>query len=1112
MNKERQRYYLIFMSQIMPIIYDSDANPQVVYPLLEQNLDKLTDEFAQVLQDWAVENLPRTASREAKYQAWSLHNLANLLMDFPRGNRASNIEIVIAGCESALLVYTKITSPTNWAAVQLSLGRAYRSRIRGNLSENVERAIAIYHKALEVYTKQAFPNEWGNVQNNLAVAYANKFSIEKEQAISQQKKALVDDILSKRTSQAIVARVTGLFNKDLAENLKCAIACFENVLEVHTLNTFPTGWAMVQYNLGRAYDDLRQVGQNYEHRAENCEKAIECYEKALEVYTPEANSIWWGNCHYNLGIAYNERTQGDPAENQEKAINHYQDALRVRTYDDYPQDWAVTQMNLGNAYLDNIFGERKENIEMAIKCYQEALKVYNPETLPEDWARLKNNLGLAYRNRTSGDKEENLQLAIACFEEALTVRTSSNMPELWAMTQNNLAATYLETENIQQAIALCQEVLDSGIRENYPQESAMSQYQLGVFYKKQQRITEAIQLFQSALEIFTPAAFPKLCRGVGSALGDTAFNTKQWSTAIDGYSRAIEALENTRGWATKESRRVEILRSDIPLYQRIVQAYINNGQLEKAFEYAERSRGKRLVDLMATNLYQDGNIPLDIKKLNDQYEAKQWEIDNIYNQNRKQMEIGSNSSTQAAIATNNPEDIERLETEKQQIWEQLRKSDFVLAAQKQVSIPNFKEMKQLVDNSKTALLSFYTTSDNTYIFILRENGIQLHICTGEGIENLQAWIVENWLSVYENDNSIWENNISDFLKELAQRLQLTKVINEHLQGIEEIILVPHIYLHLMPFAALPIAENEYLGDKFLIRYTPSCQVLDFCKKRPSIETAVKYGTVEDATDDLPCASFECEEIARLYDIPEQLRLKGSSQATKENYRQLVKQEKVQVLHSSHHASSNLEQPLESILLLANGEKLTLGELLTPAWRVPDLLEVFLSCCETNLGNPDITDDILTIGFGFLCAGARNVVSTLWSVEELATAIFCIIYYQRRKQGMSRPLALQKAQQELRNLTGKNFELRYKESLTKMLGEKLPQAKDNLKKAENKLNDYPENSPECLAWEQEWAKRYDIVKKIENAKNRLTPLCSEEYPFSHLIYWAGFTCSGLRVMG
>ncbi|XZO00471.1 MAG: CHAT domain-containing protein [Microcoleus sp.] len=72
--------------------------------------------------------------------------------------------------------------------------------------------------------------------------------------------------------------------------------------------------------------------------------------------------------------------------------------------------------------------------------------------------------------------------------------------------------------------------------------------------------------------------------------------------------------------------------------------------------------------------------------------------------------------------------------------------------------------------------------------------------------------------------------------------------------------------------------------------------------------------------------------------------------------------------------------------------------------------MFLSCCERNLGNPDITDDILTIGFGFLCAGARSVVSTLWSVDELATAIFCILYYQYRKQGISRPVALQKAQQ------------------------------------------------------------------------------------------------------
>jgi len=44
------------------------------------------------------------------------------------------------------------------------------------------------------------------------------------------------------------------------------------------------------------------------------------------------------------------------------------------------------------------------------------------------------------------------------------------------------------------------------------------------------------------------------------------------------------------------------------------------------------------------------------------------------------------------------------------------------------------------------------------------------------------------------------------------------------------------------------------------------------------------------------------------------------------------------------------------------------------------------------------------------------VSTLWAVDDLAAALFCILYYQE-KQDNSRSQALRKAQFKLRNLTG-----------------------------------------------------------------------------------------------
>ena len=286
------------------------------------------------------------------------------------------------------------------------------------------------------------------------------------------------------------------------------------------------------------------------------------------------------------------------------------------------------------------------------------------------------------------------------------------------------------------------------------------------------------------------------------------------------------------------------------------------------------------------------------------------------------------------------------------------------------------------------------------------------------------------------------------LAELSQRLQLQQLIDKHLQDIEELIIVPHLYLHQIPFAALPISpkvasnpettapvlqtagktrnyrdwntdtsdttpttpinidNNEYLSDRFRIRVVPSCQILDFCHQREAVKTKT-VGIVENATGDLHFTPEECRQLAELYNVPPERHLK-EKQATIANYLKLAQQ--VNILHSSHHASSDISNALESGLRLSDGT-LDLANLYIQSF--PQLSEVFLSCCETNFTLSEITDDVLTLAGGFLTAGARSVVSTLWSVQDDSTAEFCELYYQFRNQRETSPEALRKAQFELR---------------------------------------------------------------------------------------------------
>ncbi|MEG5162553.1 tetratricopeptide repeat protein [Microcoleus sp. AT3-A2] len=1098
--------YLSFLMEVLQATSDSDGNPQVVYPILQQKFDKLDLNFARILQAWATSTFTEFTSEEAAYLAGVIVNLGNLINQFPLGRRAWNLEIGIVCYTAALKVDTREDYPENWAGTQNNLGNSYTQRIEGVRAANIEEAIACFREALEVYTREDYPEQWATIQNNLGNAYND--------------------------------RIEGV----RAANIEEAIACFREASEVYTREDYPEQWAMTQNNLGTAYSD-RMEGV----RAANIEEAIACYREASEVYTREDYPENWAATQNNLGTAYSGRIERVRAANIEEAIACYREALKVYTRKDYPENWAMTQNNLGTAYRNRIEGVRAANIEEAIACYREALKVRTPDNYPEDWAATQNNLGAAYSYRREGVRVANIEEAIACYREALKVYTRKDYPENWARTQNNLGGAYsyriegVMDANIEEAIDCYREALKVYTRKDYPENWAMTQNNLGTAYRNRiegvraANIEEAIACLRLALEISTPTAFPLDCLQSGRNLGNTAFTAGFWDIALEGFEKAIQAVEKSRSWATSDDIRQQILAESIGVYEKAIQACVNSNQLEKAIEYCDRTRAQRLVDLMHSNdLYASGEIPPAVQKYLQEFEVKQREIDAEVEQLRKPSEgnkelagVGSQSRSRADLSAYT-EKIQELEGEKQQIWENIRSLDPVLAGQVQVDPMQFAAMQKLIDNSQTAILCFYTTTDDTHVFVIyKDKAPQIHTCQGEGWENFQNWISESWLSPYLHDRKIWQQGMGEFLSQLSQRLKVDELIGNCLEGIEELIVISHLFLHQIPLAALPIEPPQpragtgarplrrvFLGDKFLIRYVPSCRILEYCNQRPTIESP-KYGIVENATDDLYFTPFECEQIAEIVTKPE--RLKGSQEATVAAYRNLA--QNVNVIHSSHHAVSRLDNPLESRLFLGDGS-ITLGELMTPGWRLPQLSDVFMSCCETNLGGTEITDNLLSLGTGILCAGARSVVSTLWAVDDFATSLFAIFYYQYRRQGLSRPEALRRAQVRLRTISGADLKELYQPQIDPLLQRIIGDLKSKLAVVQKEKQELKLRQKSYHKETDEFNKLGAQLKKITKRENQIQKqkkgyeslkenIYTRSNPFDGLSYWSGFICQGLH---
>ena len=136
-----------------------------------------------------------------------------------------------------------------------------------------------------------------------------------------------------------------------------------------------------------------------------------------------------------------------------------------------------------------------------------------------------------------------------------------------------------------------------------------------------------------------------------------------------------------------------------------------------------------------------------------------------------------------------------------------------------------------------------------------------------------------------------------------------------------------------------------------------------------------------------------------------------------------------IIHLATHALVDCRAPDRSALILAEGgsaPSATADGLLTArevrlGWDL-DADLVTLSACETGLGRQTFDDGMLSMADAFLAAGSRNVVSSLWKVEDQAAARLMAYFYAELAEGSADgrpvpvPSALGAAQRRLRDFT------------------------------------------------------------------------------------------------
>lgn len=455
--------------------------------------------------------------------------------------------------------------------------------------------------------------------------------------------------------------------------------------------------------------------------------------------------------------------------------------------------------------------------------------------------------------------------------------------------------------------------------------------------------------------------------------------------AIELLKRAIEVIEQRRSAIATEAGRIGFVGDKQAVYGLLVGALLRQERVEEAFDFVERAKSRALVDMLASKhdfAARDAD-PEEIRRVLAEIDALDRSV----------------LEKQAAAA---PEHENTRRRDIAAAKRQLAAKAPELATLVSVSTAPVAEIAPLLDPG-TSLVEFFHAGDDLHAFVLGEGKMRAVRIAADGLEEeVLAWRE----AIGQAGGEGW--------RELAERLhtRLWQPLEAWLSGSRRIMLVPHGILHYLPFAALRVADGTLLLERHSLHLLPSASVLKFLPSRPpgTAASLLVLGNPDLGNPDLDLkfAAEEANAVSRLY--PD-ARLLLRRDASETNFRSASRA--FRRLHIASHGSFQADAPLASGLHLAkdadNDGILTVGELYSMDLNAE---LVTLSACETGLGKIMNGDDVVGLGRGFLYAGARSIVASLWSVDDHATAQLMQAFHRNLAAG-DKIEALRQAQLDIR---------------------------------------------------------------------------------------------------
>ncbi len=720
------------------------------------------------------------------------------------------------------------------------------------------------------------------------------------------------------------------------------------------------------------------------------DRALQVYREAREYCEKNGLPVLVAEADYN--VAYLHYLRGEYT----RAIGMY-DATRAlckKLGDRYHS--ALCDLDQSELYLELNLSE--EGIDLARRAYNG----FRELSMGYEAAKALTFQGIGVSQQGKGEQ------SLVIFDRAREL-FRKEMNELWpSLIDICKALVLVDLGRDSEARRLCESALGYFRTSPLYGKTALCELLLARLDLQARHVDSAAGHCQAAFGWLKNAEAPAVSFQAHALSGQVLEAMENRDGAYDAYLKAHRELEGLRSHLLGEEFKIAFLKDKLSVYESLVVLSLARGKSrqsrEAAFDFIERAKSRSLADLIGFGVYalqpkSERNLTLAARV----HELRE-RLTFVYRQAQREEMRADQADAERVLHLR--QQSRQYENQFADAFATLDAADRDLASLINAGTVSLDQIRQSIPGD-ALLVEYYQARGVLYACVVGRERLEIAPLASSAHVRSVFRLLQFQVSKFRLGRQYVERFAGNLQEATQTHLrELYRCLIAPIRGkldAGHLIVVPHGFLHYLPFHALSDGDRALLED-FSISYAPSASVYSLCMAR---EAEPQQQSLVLGIPDRLAPHIQDEAKAVAAALPNAQLFLGES-ATQELLWQHAPNSRF--VHIATHGLFRQDNPMFSSIRLGKSD-LSLFDLYQ--LRLSAEL-VTLSGCGTGLNVVVGGDELLGLVRGLLYAGARAVLVTLWDVSDESTAAFMKSFYGQLLGAPNKAEAVRRAMLEVRH--------------------------------------------------------------------------------------------------